>query len=61
MTMHPIVKKYLNLPRDEFFDQTSKDELAKNERWFYINCGLIEHHEIRKVKDNLAAELKRQK
>ena len=53
MNEHPIVKKYLTLTRDEFFEQVSDAEIKEHERWFFVNCGQIEHHEVRKVKDAL--------
>lgn len=57
--IHPMIKKYITLSRDEFFEEFSFEDISENERWFFVNCGQIEHAESRKVKNNLAAELNR--
>ena len=57
--IHPMIKKYITLSRDDFFEEFSFEEIGENERWFFVNCAKIEHAEIRKVKNNLAEELNR--
>ena len=56
---HPIIKKYISMSRDDFFDEVSPEDIKENERWFFMNCAVIERHEIRKVKMALALEKER--